>query len=75
MQAKKLSVSESNFSFSSFQQPSPEASFERHFSVSELAELWALSEQTIDQQPSRLFGVVPRLGNGLQPQFFKMFPQ
>jgi hypothetical protein len=47
MQAKKLSVSESNFSFSSFQQPSREASFERHYSVSELAELWALSEQTI----------------------------
>jgi hypothetical protein len=47
MQGKKPSVSESNFSISSPGQDSQEASFEKHFSVAELAELWSLSEQTI----------------------------
>jgi hypothetical protein len=47
MQGKKPSASESNLSFNSSQPFPAEAPFEKHFSVCELAEVWALSEQTI----------------------------
>ena len=46
MQARKPPTTESNW-LSSVPEQIGEASLERHFSVGELASLWALSEQTI----------------------------